>query len=186
MYRLPSAVCEVNLPTVPKPPPVDVFPGQTNETASAPSCASGNTYTVQPGDTCRSIAQASSVSEGSIAVVNDLWADCTRFTSNNETFTSLCLPLACETYEMAPDDNCWSVSDNHNITFAQFLAYNPAVNLDCSNLANSSVVCVSSPDGTYVPDVLEGVDPTGGSPYAEDAVDAPGPVPFGTTAGCGG
>jgi LysM repeat protein len=84
-------------------------------------------------------------------------------------------------------DDCWSISVQNNISVAQFIAYNPAINGDCTNLRpNGTVVCVSSPDGSYVPVPLPGSNSSWAlGEYAENVVPALGNTPFGTTDNCG-
>ncbi len=116
---------------------------------------------------------------------------------------TICLPKTCATYTMdinaslADGRACWTVAAEHNLTLASFLAYNPTVDVTCSNLATvGPVVCVSSPDGAYVPTVYgspvssPSSDGGGGGgrqgEYADAAVMPPGPAPFSTTRACGG
>lgn len=68
--------------------PTAVQPPQTNLTiADMPNfvntsglaevpCISGNTYTVQSGDTCVSIGIANNVASGTLLIINNLFADC--------------------------------------------------------------------------------------------------------------
>lgn len=169
----------------PKAPPEDHFPNSGNGTERV--CLSGQTHTARPGDTCHSIAVAKSVAEDTLASINDLGSGCNLLQIANGTTRDLCLPQTCETVQTQVEDGCWSLADRHGLTFAQFIAYNPAINLDCTNLRpNGTVVCVSSPDGTFVPGELPASNSswTGGE-YADVVVEAPGPVPFGTTSNCG-
>lgn len=186
--------CNVDLPTVPQDPPNDVFPGTLNGSTDS-TCLSGNMYATRPGDTCHSIAVAHSVAEGTIWALNNLTPDCSRLgLEGNRTSADLCLPKTCQTLitsgDLGDDEDCWSIATAQNLTFAQFLAYNPSINRDCSNLnlnGSSVVVCISSPDGTYTPTVVGGSGAPGGNQvYATTTVSAPGPTPFGTTAECGG
>ena len=123
-----------------------------------------------------------SVAEGTLWAINNLWADC----SNVALGETVCLPNQCTTYAMSSTDDCWSVSTNNNISYAAFLNYNPTINSDCSNLPpNGSVVCVTSPAGTYTPVFVPGTNQTAIGVYTDSAVPAPGPSAFGTTPNCG-
>jgi LysM repeat protein len=130
---------------------------------------------------------AQSVAEDTLASINDLTVDCTRLTVENGTTFNLCLPQTCETAQVGAADTCWSISAQHNISFAQFMAYNPAINGECTNLRpNGTMVCVTSPDGSYTPVALPGSNSSWSlGEYAEEVVPAPGNTPFGTTSNCG-
>ncbi|KAF3924364.1 hypothetical protein AA313_de0202029 [Arthrobotrys entomopaga] len=67
------------------------------------------------------------------------------------------------------------------------MSFNPTINAQCSNMGgNGTVVCVSSPDGVYVPIAIPGSNSSWiGGEYADSAVPAPGPTPFGSTENCG-
>ncbi|KAH6843385.1 hypothetical protein B0I37DRAFT_437684 [Chaetomium sp. MPI-CAGE-AT-0009] len=184
-YKKIFARCNVDAATTPKPPPEVTFPntqGGANRT-----CLSGKTYTTKEGDTCHSIALAESVAEDTLASINDLMADCARLTLESDTTFNLCLPQSCETTQTGASDDCWSISSQHNISVSQFIAYNPAINGDCTNLRpNGTVVCISSPDGSYVPVPLPGSNSSWAlGEYADNVVPAPGNTPFGTTENCG-
>lgn len=141
----------------------------------------------KPGDTCHSIALANSVAEDTLASINDLGANCIRMALENNTRFSICLPQTCTTAQTGSSDDCWSISSQSNISFAQFMAFNPAINSDCTNLRlNGTVVCVSSPDGSYIP-VSSPTSNTSWTlgEYADTIVPAPGSTAFGTTEQCG-
>ena len=114
--------------------------------------------------------------------------DCSRLTLEKDTKFTLCLPQTCTTVQTATTDDCWSLSAQHNLSFPQFMAYNPSLNSDCTNLrVPDTVICVSSPDGSYTPAPLPGSNSSWTlGEYAEALVPAPGIVPFGTTDQCGG
>ncbi|KAK3901351.1 hypothetical protein C8A05DRAFT_44983 [Staphylotrichum tortipilum] len=168
-----------------RPPPQETFPNTAN--GDIRTCISGNTYITQSADTCHSIALAKSVAENTLASINDLGVDCTRLTLESDTRFTLCLPQTCTTAQTTASDDCWSISAQHNISFPQFKAFNPSLNSDCTNLRPGAVVCVSSPDGSYVPTPLPGSNSSWTlGEYANSLVPAPGITPFGTTDQCGG
>ena len=177
--------CNVSAATAPKPPPQDIFPGTVD--GSNRTCLSGKQYTTKAGDTCHSIALAQSIAEKTLASINDLTVDCTRLTELSGTTLNLCLPQTCQTIQTGAADDCWTISSAHNISFAQFIAYNPSLNGDCTNLGpNGTVVCVSSPDGSYTPVSLPGSNSSWAlGEYANSVVPAPGSTAFGTTSQCG-
>jgi LysM repeat protein len=126
------------------------------------------------------------VAEDTLASINDLTVGCSRL-EQTTTPLPLCLPPTCETAQTGEGDDCWTISAQHNITYAQFLAFNPSINTDCSNLRpNGTVVCVSSPDGGYTPISLPGTNSSWAlGEYADTVVPAPGSTAFGTTDQCG-
>ncbi|KAH8820661.1 hypothetical protein F5884DRAFT_827017 [Xylogone sp. PMI_703] len=150
------------------------------------TCASQQLYTTKSGDTCKSIALANSVAEGTIWSLNNLLPNCTITVGQ-----SLCLPQRCKTYTLTSSDTCDTIASDNGITYSTFLSFNPTINRDCTNLHNTSVVCISNPNGDFIPPVnLPGNDTSSSSSsttsqYAATVVDAPGPVPLGTTTQCG-
>ncbi|KAE9373106.1 carbohydrate-binding module family 50 protein [Stipitochalara longipes BDJ] len=164
-----------------------IFDRTLNLTTNA-TCGSGNLYAAKIGDTCHSIALAHSVSESSISVINNLHPDCSLLStrlSQNPPPPPICLPPTCATYVTA-NDTCWTISSAKGITYPQFLAWNPAISPDCSNLnATGSVVCISNPDGPYTPIVLQGANSSTTGVYADNVVAPPGLTAAGTTSNCG-
>lgn len=71
------------------------------------------------------------------------------------------------------------------ISFTELIAYNPALNYDCSALAADEAICVSPPGGTYTPTLIPGAGLTTSATYATATVAPPGLVPKGTTSQCG-
>ncbi|KAH8811228.1 hypothetical protein F5884DRAFT_876398 [Xylogone sp. PMI_703] len=143
-------------------------------------------YTTKSGDTCKSIALANSVAEGSIWALNNLGPDCTITAGQ-----SLCLPQSCEIYTITPTDTCFTIATNNGVTYSSLLNYNPTISRDCANLHNTSVICISNPHGDFtLPITLPANDSSNANPttsqYADSIVDPPGAVPFGTTKQCGG
>jgi hypothetical protein len=51
-------------------------------------------------------------------------------------------------YTIAANDNCGTVSTKYGITSAQFLALNPELNAQCTNLGLGQAYCVQSPPST--------------------------------------
>ncbi|TPX10950.1 uncharacterized protein E0L32_008156 [Thyridium curvatum] len=126
----------------------------------APStyCQTDKWYTTKAGDTCDSIASANGVASASIYLGNpENVYNC----SSIEPGTRLCLPPPCvRTYELQPDDTCFSIE--YNLTFAtQALAfgkvqeYNRWVDGNCSNLHAASdstfghILCLSPQNGEF-------------------------------------
>ncbi|KAJ2979136.1 hypothetical protein NQ176_g3432 [Zarea fungicola] len=183
-WQATQKICGITSPAGVDPGSILRFPPDPPSspvTANA-TCASGNTYTVKKGDTCSSIAVANSVAQGTLWGLNNLGPDC----SNMAIGQSLCLPAKCTLYTLAAGDTCWSVATAKGISFSALLGYNPAISPDCSNLnATGSVICVSNPQGNFVPLPANGTDPNSQQQYATATAAAPGPTPFGTTSQCG-
>jgi len=177
------AVCGLNLPTEVNPASNLTFRLPTVPQATAnTTCLSGQTYTVQSGDTCASIASSNSVAEGTLWAINNLRPNCAAMSAGQ----SLCLPNKCQTYTMTPSDTCVSVAVASNNSLASFLNYNPTINSGCSNLnISGSVVCLTNPSGDYTPVYVPEANNTSIGEYATEIVSPPGPTPFGTTANCG-
>ncbi|KAI4725693.1 hypothetical protein E4T49_06589 [Aureobasidium sp. EXF-10728] len=111
------------------------------------------TYKIQEGDTCGSIAIKFSVSSkdvrDSYASIygGELWKPaCDQLRPG----LSVCIPQPCKIYELLPDDTCASVEAQQHFPGGDSLrTYNPWIRPDCSNLQLSrdspvGVVCVSS------------------------------------------
>ncbi|KAH8894666.1 hypothetical protein GQ53DRAFT_610598, partial [Thozetella sp. PMI_491] len=147
------------------------------------TCLSGNTYTIQAGDTCESIAVAKSVSQGTLWAINNLRPDCAALTVGQ----SLCLPQQCSLYTLQANDTCWSIAADQGLSFSTLLGYNPTINADCTNLnITSSVICISNPQRDYVPPASNLTNPNAPLQFATATVAPPGPTPFQTTPNCGG
>ncbi|KAF2000817.1 carbohydrate-binding module family 50 protein [Amniculicola lignicola CBS 123094] len=137
-------------------------------------CKSGPLYTVQKDETCHSIALSKSVTEGSIWSMNDLGPTCDGIKEGMQ----LCLPSRCKTAVLGT--NCWSLATTYSISFAQLLAWNLTIDTACDNVAaNSTLICVSSPDGEFVPQTAPNNTST-----TNQTVSAPGSTPFGTIKNC--
>ena len=85
--------------TAPQPPLIPAI-------SAPPLCVSGKTYTTRSGDTCDTIALAQNVSSAALFSGNPVLTNCTTLNPG----VSLCLPLTCQTYQLAPTDDCISAS----------------------------------------------------------------------------
>ncbi len=115
-------------------------------------------------------------------MLNNLLPDCSLLTTGH----SLCLPKSCTTYTVKASDSCESIAYNNGITVNNLRSYNPTINPTCTNLntTDGSVVCISNPDGVYLPPPPQNSTGINGE-YADKVVSPPGPTPFGTTDQCG-
>ncbi|KAK4985901.1 hypothetical protein LTR66_008032 [Elasticomyces elasticus] len=105
----------------------------TTTTSAAPLCT--GSYTVQPTDTCNSVAQALNVSTYNLLQYNGIDLFCRNF--NATVGLSLCQPPQCPTKTWQPEDTCNTVVGSlANVTIAQFLAWNPNFNNLCRNALN--------------------------------------------------
>ncbi|KAI8152690.1 hypothetical protein K4K49_003054 [Colletotrichum sp. SAR 10_70] len=118
-----------------------------------PACASP--YTVQPGDTCDSIATARKVSTNAVIRAAVTGPGCRNLVPG----TQLCLPEACAQYRVKWDDSCEDILEAVPGLQAQhLLTWNPNISPLCTNLDDmvGHLICVSPPgrtlaDATAVP-----------------------------------
>ncbi|KAI0406600.1 peptidoglycan-binding protein [Xylaria palmicola] len=120
-----------------------------NATTSAPATptCTGSPYTVQDGDTCIGVSGSNGMSTYNLITSNALSVSCADSLAAG---TSLCLEKTCSTYQLQYGDTCDSLSAEWNVTFAQLRAWNPMINVGCSNLASwrGWYLCSSSPSPT--------------------------------------
>lgn len=160
------------------------------------SCSAGNWYTVQPEDTCDSIALAQSISSSTLYQNNPTLYNC----SDPTLGLRLCLPIACENvYEIAAGDNCSSITAATGTSWLKLVSYNGMVDSGCSNIGDTALLggvrCVSAPGGTFNLTVsansssTSGVDGQSGSGsgYGTNFVALPSDITLadGTTTDCG-
>lgn len=180
---MPSGVeCGTSFPT--GATIADLNPRPVGTDLSTVVCESGRRYTVQAGDTCKSIALSQSVSQGALWTINNLLPDCSRMSAGDD----LCLPRSCAVVDMSLEANatCFITAISFNATYAAFLSWNPSINSGCTNLSpDDTVVCVSSPYETWNATVLPGVSPTKTAGWASSTAPAPAPTAFRTTPFCG-
>lgn len=164
---------------------------------AAANCVSGHTYTTADGDTCDSIALARGVSAATMFYTNPDLHNCSALDAG----TALCLPQTCSSvYAVQANDTCSSIAADNGLLTRQVVSYNSLLAANCSNLhaANpywGSVLCVSTPGGTY-----NGTAPGTATSAADDGNDDDGDgdaaavvsapdgstVAPGTTTDCGG
>ncbi|KXH65404.1 hypothetical protein CNYM01_08974 [Colletotrichum nymphaeae SA-01] len=174
-------------PTDIPPPLIKLLP------IEAPYCISGKRYTTKKGDTCETIANATSVSSAAVYTGNqDLVPNCLDI----DPGISVCVPLPCATYRLKPTDTCASVEVSLSFEPGRLRRYNDHLNYDCSNLQTATsfwgrILCVSPQGGTYtaVPRPLAG--PPNDAPLADGYTRTAIPPPAdakvapGTTLLCG-
>ncbi|KAF3069352.1 LysM domain-containing protein [Trichoderma lentiforme] len=157
---------------------LNLLAGSSASNATFPDAVNVNT-------TAASIALSQSVSQGALWVPNNLLPACSLLKPGQ----SLCLPKSCATYTAQASDSYQSIADNNNITVNNVLAYNPTINPPCTNLNTTGgpVICISSPDGVYVPpsQISNSSSSNVHGEYADSVVPAQGSTPFGTTDQCG-
>ncbi|KAK4096677.1 carbohydrate-binding module family 50 protein [Parathielavia hyrcaniae] len=128
--------CNVGAASTPKPPPEDTFPNTAD--GANRTCLSGSTYMSQAGDTCHSIALASSLAEDTLASINDLGVNCSRMTVGTT-------PECYRWHVVVSGDTCALLQNTLGITMAQLVAWNPDLLPDCSNLLLGGAYCVQGP-----------------------------------------
>lgn len=135
-----------------------------------PTC-DGTTYTIKSSDDCNSIAKAQGVGTAWLLADNNLDAFCVNFPSSG----NLCITNQCKTVTLGTNETCSAVAAANNITETQLHAWNPIINMACSNLPamNGTELCVDAPgrkfeapSGTVPP-----LTPTVAVPRPSDAAD---------------
>ncbi|ETS75311.1 hypothetical protein PFICI_12255 [Pestalotiopsis fici W106-1] len=169
------------------PPPLTEVPTETPL-----YCVTGKHYTTtRKGETCESIANATSVSSAALYMGNQaLIPDCRDINSG----VNVCLPLTCQTYYVRPSDTCVSIETALELEFGQVRNFNQWINFDCSNLQVAAEfwgrsICVSPQGGTFTGTVPAPAPTTAplGDGYTRNAVEPPAKktVASGTTMNCG-
>lgn len=160
--------------------------------APAPYCVTGKRYTTKEGDTCESVANATSLSAAALYMGNQqILRDC----SAAEPGVSLCLPMTCQTYYLRPLDTCVGIERALGLNFGSVRNYNSWLDALCTNLHTATdfygkIICVSPQGGTFsgtVPSPAPTGSPGTGDGYTRHAVAPPDGVPVaeGTTMNCG-
>ncbi|PNH01062.1 Lysozyme [Tetrabaena socialis] len=112
----------------------------------------GMQYTVKSGDYCYAIAQANGVSVDNILALNPtVNSGCT----NLRIGQALCLPgkpgggpAACtKPYIVKSGDYCYIIAQANGVSVANILAWNPAVNVGCTNLRVGQLLCLANTSG---------------------------------------
>lgn len=140
------------------------------------TCASRKTYQVIEGDNCQLISSKNSVATEEIISINGLNSQCTDLILGS----TICLPKSCLLYAPQNGETCTTVAQNHGLTLAGFMAWNPTINSQCTNLIAGVNYCVGPPPATRTR--VRRAIPTH---YADAAIPAPTPVASGTTHNCG-
>ncbi|KAF9871213.1 hypothetical protein CkaCkLH20_11382 [Colletotrichum karsti] len=172
--------------------PTDIPPPLTkSQPEEAPYCVTGKRYITKKGDTCESIANATSVSSAAIYMGNQqLIPNCLDIDAG----VSVCVPLTCQTYYVRPSDTCVSIEMALGLEFDQIRTHNQWLYFDCSNLQDVTgfwgrIICVSPQGGTYtgtVPAPAPTEAPLGDG-YTRNIIAPPekAKVASGTTLNCG-
>lgn len=82
-------------------------------------------------------------------------------------------------------DTCAAIAVANGISYSQFLAYNPSINGECTNLLSDTHICVGLPGATWTGTTIEGATVTKTTPYASSTIAPPTNVATGTTRKCG-
>jgi hypothetical protein len=116
--------------------------GSATVTAADPGPSCRANHVVDISDTCYSIALQHGVSSYSVVQLNGLFPGC----SNLREADTLCIGVACTTYQVDPSDTCGSILQSLGgaVTATQFLAWNPNIDPLCGNLHDTAgmVVCI--------------------------------------------
>ncbi|KAF4969334.1 hypothetical protein FSARC_3409 [Fusarium sarcochroum] len=95
-------------------------------------CLTNKYYTTKEGDTCDSIAKANPGVAGVYLYMGnqELIGDCRGLRAG----LKLCLPPACPTYVVKPDDTCFSIERAQGLQMDAVEDLNSWINVDCTNL----------------------------------------------------
>lgn len=147
-------------------------PPTTSGMVPSPTGCVGSTYSLKSTDTCQSVSSEQGLSTADLLTANGLQAYCEKF----PTAGSLCIPTnaKCKTYTIKSGDRCVSIADAHQLTFVQFVTWNPIVGQTCSLIDNLAgwMSCVSNPGGSWI-------NP---SPTSSTESQTPSPTNLGTDA----
>ncbi|KAF8594967.1 hypothetical protein BDV93DRAFT_564879 [Ceratobasidium sp. AG-I] len=156
-------------------------PGQaylniTTPNAGPVTCQSGKTYTVKSGDTCQAIAVSQNIGTNDLIAINSILPGCTSIWVGQV----LCLPLSCQTYTVKSGDTCNSIvaANAADMSYAQFLSWNPTIDTWCSNLIAGMNICIRTPGTPFAPSA-----PTAGSIPTGTLITTATPAPTGTAPG---
>ncbi|KAK2072069.1 hypothetical protein P8C59_006446 [Phyllachora maydis] len=147
-YTSATSSCSASAyPLTATPALFTVTSASATATATATPSSCQRTYSIQSHDTCTSISQSQSIGTTWLLLDNSLPAYCSRFPTNG----SLCLNHSCPTYTVQANDTCRSIHSAYSLTLAQMLAWNPQLDLACSNIGMSIglQLCVGSPGTPY-------------------------------------
>jgi hypothetical protein len=93
---------------------------QRTPTTTGQVC-SGHSYTVGKDDTCKSIAEANSISYGTFLADNGIDQNCTTLKAGSE----VCLSPSCALYKVVEGDTCKSILKGKGFYKNQLLSWNP-------------------------------------------------------------
>lgn len=112
--------------------PTSIPPSPNTPAApTTPYCVTNRRYTAVAGDTCGSIAAAQGVSAANLYMQNQaLIPSCTSVPAG----ASLCIPIACATYQVKPNDTCWGIEAAQDLMPGDVNLYNPWIDPLCDKL----------------------------------------------------
>ncbi|KAI0714387.1 hypothetical protein C8T65DRAFT_644159 [Cerioporus squamosus] len=130
--------------------------------ATTDHCIYG-TYTIQPGDTCESVASSHSLSLDQLIAINGLDISCGKLPAPGG---KICLSGSCPLYTVKPKDTCLGIYQANAISWSQLLAWNPQLDDYCTNIDTQvgKGICIGPPGGSYQPSTT--LPPVSGSPTA--------------------
>jgi LysM repeat protein len=129
-------------------------------TPVAPATATSTEYTIKSGDFCSSIAAANKITVEELQKANRQM-DCnnlrigdkikipsaaaatpTRGALTGAATTKPGTSGGAKTYTVQPGDTCAAIATSQGVTLSAFLAANPKINADCSNLSPGAAVTI--------------------------------------------
>ncbi|KAI1172268.1 hypothetical protein F4777DRAFT_601740 [Nemania sp. FL0916] len=133
---------------------LDYFTANPQPTAI---CCDGSTYNIQSSDDCYSISRTERVGTAWLLADNNLEAYCANFPKNG----TLCITHQCTTVTVGLNKTCSDIAAAANITVTQFQAWNPILDISCSNigLMNGTEMCVDAPGRKLAPPTSTSLPP---------------------------
>nr|POE90693.1 lysm domain-containing protein [Quercus suber] len=111
-------------------------------TSLVPTCT-GSKYTVQDGDTCRSIAKSNSIAEDRFIMENGIDYDCNTLSPGR----TVCLGSKCSLLVVESDTTCTGILNGKPYYLNQLRSWNPTIHPSCDNLdvMVGRGICISPP-----------------------------------------
>jgi len=153
-FQSMTASCGQGGYAITTPPSYTVTPSASASATvipAEPTMSCSAMHPVVEGDSCSSIALEHGISSHSVAFLNGLTPSCSLLSVNQ----TLCIGAQCPTHLVGVDETCDDIvaSLGAGVSQAMFLAWNPNVDVLCSNLHKVAdmVVCTGPPGGQAPP-----------------------------------
>ena len=110
------------------PPPLEK---KSIQSSPIPYCLTGKQWPTKQGDTWESVTKGNSISAVGVYMDNqDLTKDCANVTPG----VSVCIPMACITYDIQPTGTCCTIGSSQRLASGIVLQYNSWLDAGRTNL----------------------------------------------------